>query len=106
MKKEQLKEFGKHIVNWIVIAALFFGAFWAGVLYTNYKHKQESIPNFNYLNEQTNLSVSVNQSNQLLIIDKINNKCDIYDSITTQSIFKLVANKLINDETSQQIKTK
>lgn len=106
MKKEQLKEFGKHTINWIVIVALFIAAFWAGVIYNTYKYDKGTIPNFNALNEQKNISVSVNQSNQLIVIDKLNNKCNIYDSTITQSIFKLVANKIITNEASQQVKTK
>lgn len=92
---------GKSIL-YIVIS--LFAGFYSGKLVVNYnqaiKPKHEFINDYNKVYSSGEISIAVNESNQLILIERKSGRYKVYSDLIGKSIFNMYIdriNKTIND---------
>jgi hypothetical protein len=95
MKKEKLIELGKKGLQYIVVGGLIVISFFAGKKSDTYPLKEHPNP-YSYAFSPKEISIAVNESNELLLIEKKTGKYIVYSDEIGQTIFKMYTNRIYN----------
>jgi hypothetical protein len=93
MKKEKLIELGKKGLNYVIVGGLVISSFFVGRKSSSYPPK-EIINPYSHAFSPKEISIAVNESNELLLIEKKTGKYIVYSDAIGMSIFKMYTNKI------------
>jgi len=93
MNKEKLIEIGKKGLTYIIVGCLVIISFFAGRKSSNYPPK-ELINPYSHAFSPKEISIAVNESNELLLIEKKTGKYIVYSDEIGQTIFKMYTNRI------------
>lgn len=83
----------------VISAALITGSFISGKWYERYQIERTHAPNYSIVIRPHQVSVSIDQNNRLIILNKTTNEPSIFSDSITTAIFTLYANQLVNTQT-------
>lgn len=87
----------KQIINFVLIGVLIVVSFFIGYFYSDIEpvilNKKK---NFSEIKNRTNTSISVTEKGELMIIDRDEQKIQIYDDTIASIIFNSYSNRMIN----------
>lgn len=98
MNKEKLIEIGKKVYHYIIMGVLIVLSFYIGRKSSNYPPK-EQINAYSHAFNPKEISIAVNESNELLLIEKKTGKYIVYSDEIGQTIFKMYTNRIYNETT-------
>ena len=93
MKKEKLIEIGKKVSHYALVISLIFFSFYIGRKSSSYPPKQVENP-YSHAFNQKEISIAVNESNELLLIEKKTGKYIVYSNEIGNTIFKMYASRI------------
>jgi hypothetical protein len=93
--KEKVMNLVKPTLNVIVIVSLATAAFQLGSLYQSFKQSQTKIENpYAHAFSPEEISIAVNESNELIMIERATGKYIVYSDQIGQTIFGMYANRI------------
>lgn len=95
--KDAINNTTKQIINFVLVGFLVVASFFVGLYYTDIEpvilNKKQ---NFGEVKNRTNTSISITERGELMIIDRAEQKIQIYDDTVAYIIFNAYSNRLIN----------
>jgi len=96
--KDSIAKTTKQIINFFLIVLLIITSFFIGYFYSDISliilNKKQ---NFGEVKNRNNTSVSITERGELMIIDRIDQKIQIYDDTIANIIFNSYSNRLIDN---------
>jgi hypothetical protein len=93
MRKEKLIELGKKGLNYVIIGGLVISSFFVGRKSASYPPNEVTNP-YSHAFSPKEISIAVNESNELLLIEKKTGKYIVYSDAIGMTIFKMYTNKI------------
>jgi hypothetical protein len=100
MNKEKLIEIGKKISHYGVVLVLVISSFYVGRKSIDYPPKQAENP-YSHAFSPQEVSIAVNESNELLLIEKKTGKYMVYSDAIGMNIFKMYAGRIYSETKSK-----
>jgi hypothetical protein len=95
--KEVLQKTTKQVINFTLIGLLIVASFFIGHYYSDIEsvitNKKQ---NFGEVKNRNNTSISITERGELMIIDRLDQKIQIYDDTIASIIFNTYSNRLIS----------
>jgi hypothetical protein len=95
--KEAINNTTKQLINLTLVGFLAIASFFVGYYYSDIEpvilNKKQ---NFGEVKNRTNTSISITERGELMIIDRAEQKIQIYDDTVAYIIFNAYSNRLIN----------
>lgn len=93
MNKEKLIEVGKKISHYGIVTALVLLSFYVGRKSSSYPPKEQTNA-YSHAFTPKEISIAVNESNELLLIEKKTGKYIVYSDEIGNTIFKMYMNRI------------
>lgn len=101
LNKEKVITFTKKAFTYaIIIGALVIGFFIGKRFPSNPQHSQDNP--YSHAYDENEVSIAVNESNELLVIDRKTGKYIIYSDQIGMTIFKMYTNRIYQNATSHE----
>lgn len=95
--KEVVTQTTKQIVNFTLVVMLITASFFIGYFYSDIEpvilNKKQ---NFSEIKNRNNTSISITERGELMIIDRVDQKIQIYDDTIASIIFNSYSTRMIN----------
>ncbi len=92
--KEVVAKYTRPALNTIIVAAIATVAFKAGVMYGNRPQKQAEENPYAHAFAPDEISIAVNESNELIVIERATGDYIVYSDQIGQTIFGMYANRI------------
>jgi uncharacterized cupredoxin-like copper-binding protein len=93
--KEMVMTNMKHVFSIVILVSVATASFQLGSLYQANKPKQELVENpYAHAFSPEEISIAVNESNELIMIERKTGKYIVYSDLIGQTIFGMYANRL------------
>lgn len=95
IKMEQILTAAKKVANYTFLLLVLTSGFFIGRISHDILPKVESTPTMKF---HKDISIAVNESNQMLIIDKKSGKYEMFEDSVGVTIFKMYANRIYSNQ--------
>ena len=92
--KEVVAKYTRPALNTIIVAAIATMAFKAGVMYGNRPQKEAEDNPYAHAFSPEEISIAVNESNELIMIERATGDYIVYSDQIGQTIFGMYANRI------------
>jgi hypothetical protein len=101
INREKVMNLLKPAMNVIIVAAVGTVMFRLGIAYQNNKNKETKIENpYAHAYSPEEISIAVNESNELIMIERATGKYIVYSDQIGQTIFGMYANRIHQEATN------
>ena len=95
IEREKVMNLLKPAMNLIIVAAVGTVMFRLGIAYQNNKNKETKVENpYAHAYSPEEISIAVNESNELIMIERATGKYIVYSDAIGQTIFSMYANRI------------
>ena len=95
INREKVMNLLKPAMNLIIVAAVGTLMFRLGIAYQNNKNKETKVENpYAHAYSPEEISIAVNESNELIMIERATGKYIVYSDAIGQTIFSMYANRI------------
>ena len=95
IEREKVMNLLKPAMNLIIVAAVGTVMFRLGIAYQNNKNKETKVENpYAHAYSPEEISIAVNESNELIMIERATGKYIVYSDAIGQTIFGMYANRI------------
>jgi hypothetical protein len=101
LNKEKLVEFSKKLLNYGIICGALVVGFGFGRYYTSHEPKITSNP-YSHAFSPEEISIAVNESNELILIERKTGKYIVYSDEIGMTIFKMYTNRIYQNATGNE----
>ena len=101
INREKVMNLLKPAMNVIIVAAVGTVMFRLGIAYQNNKNKETKVENpYAHAYSPEEISIAVNESNELIMIERATGKYIVYSDQIGQTIFGMYANRIHQEATN------
>jgi hypothetical protein len=101
INREKVMNLLKPAMNLIIVAAVGTVMFRLGIAYQNNKNKETKVENpYAHAYSPEEISIAVNESNELIMIERATGKYIVYSDQIGQTIFGMYANRIHQEATN------
>ena len=101
INREKVMNLLKPAMNLVIVAAVGTVMFRLGIAYQNNKNKETKIENpYAHAYSPEEISIAVNESNELIMIERATGKYIVYSDQIGQTIFDMYANRIHQEATN------
>ena len=101
INREKVMNLLKPAMNVIIVAAVGTTMFRLGIAYQNNKNKETKVENpYAHAYSPEEISIAVNESNELIMIERATGKYIVYSDQIGQTIFDMYANRIHQEATN------
>ena len=101
INREKVMNLLKPAMNVIIVAAVGTTMFRLGIAYQNNKNKETKVENpYAHAYSPEEISIAVNESNELIMIERATGKYIVYSDQIGQTIFGMYANRIHQEATN------
>ena len=101
INREKVMNLLKPAMNLIIVAAVGILMFRLGIAYQNNKNKETKVENpYAHAYSPEEISIAVNESNELIMIERATGKYIVYSDQIGQTIFGMYANRIHQEATN------
>jgi hypothetical protein len=101
INREKVMNLLKPAMNLVIVAAVGTVMFRLGIAYQNNKNKETKIENpYAHAYSPEEISIAVNESNELIMIERATGKYIVYSDQIGQTIFGMYANRIHQEATN------
>ena len=101
INREKVMNLLKPAMNLIIVAAVGTLMFRLGIAYQNNKNKETKVENpYAHAYSPEEISIAVNESNELIMIERTTGKYIVYSDQIGQTIFGMYANRIHQEATN------
>jgi hypothetical protein len=101
INREKVMNLLKPAMNLIIVAAVGTLMFRLGIAYQNNKNKETKVENpYAHAYSPEEISIAVNESNELIMIERATGKYIVYSDQIGQTIFGMYANRIHQEATN------
>ena len=101
INREKVMNLLKPAMNLIIVAAVGTVMFRLGIAYQNNKNKKTKVENpYAHAYSPEEISIAVNESNELIMIERATGKYIVYSDQIGQTIFGMYANRIHQEATN------
>ena len=101
IEREKVMNLLKPAMNLIIVAAVGTVMFRLGIAYQNNKNKETKIENpYAHAYSPEEISIAVNESNELIMIERATGNYIVYSDAIGQTIFGMYANRIHQEATN------
>jgi hypothetical protein len=101
INREKVMNLLKPAMNLIIVAAVGTVMFRLGIAYQNNKNKETKVENpYSHAYSPEEISIAVNESNELIMIERATGKYIVYSDQIGQTIFGMYANRIHQEATN------
>jgi hypothetical protein len=93
LNKEKLVEFSKKLLNYGVICGALVAGFGLGKYYASHEPKPTDNP-YSHAFSPEEISIAVNESNELILIERKTGKYIVYSDEIGMTVFKMYTNRI------------
>lgn len=101
VKKEQVIEVAKKVFSYLIIVGALGAGFFVGRFTQTYPPSEESNP-YQDIHSITNISIAVNESNELMLINRKTGEYQMYSDSIGMAIFKMYSNRIYQNASSNE----
>jgi hypothetical protein len=95
IEREKVMNLLKPAMNLIIVAAVGTVMFRLGIAYQNNKNKETKVENpYAHAYSPEEISIAVNESNELIMIERATGNYIVYSDAIGQTIFSMYANRI------------
>jgi hypothetical protein len=99
--REKVMNLLKPAMNLVIVAAVGTVMFRLGIAYQNNKNKETKVENpYAHAYSPEEISIAVNESNELIMIERATGKYIVYSDQIGQTIFGMYANRIHQEATN------
>ena len=101
INREKVMNLLKPAMNLVIVAAVGTVMFRLGIAYQNNKNKETKIENpYAHAYSPEEISIAVNESNELIMIERASGNYIVYSDAIGQTIFGMYANRIHQEATN------
>ena len=101
INREKVMNLLKPAMNLVIVAAVGTVMFRLGIAYQNNKNKETKVENpYAHAYSPEEISIAVNESNELIMIERATGKYIVYSDAIGQTIFGMYANRIHQEATN------
>jgi hypothetical protein len=101
INREKVMNLLKPAMNLVIVAAVGTLMFRLGIAYQNNKNKETKVENpYAHAYSPEEISIAVNESNELIMIERATGKYIVYSDQIGQTIFGMYANRIHQEATN------
>jgi hypothetical protein len=101
INREKVMNLLKPAMNLVIVAAVGTVMFRLGIAYQNNKNKETKVENpYAHAYSPEEISIAVNESNELIMIERATGKYIVYSDQIGQTIFGMYANRIHQEATN------
>ena len=101
INREKVMNLLKPAMNLVIVAAVGTVMFRLGIAYQNNKNKETKIENpYAHAYSPEEISIAVNESNELIMIERATGNYIVYSDAIGQTIFGMYANRIHQEATN------
>jgi hypothetical protein len=101
INREKVMNLLKPAMNLVIVAAVGTVMFRLGIAYQNNKNKETKVENpYAHAYSPEEISIAVNESNELIMIERATGKYIVYSDQIGQTIFSMYANRIHQEATN------
>jgi hypothetical protein len=101
INREKVMNLLKPAMNLVIVAAVGTVMFRLGIAYQNNKNKETKVENpYAHAYSPEEISIAVNESNELIMIERTTGKYIVYSDQIGQTIFGMYANRIHQEATN------
>jgi hypothetical protein len=101
VKKEQVIKVAKKVFSYVIIVGALGAGFVIGRFTQTYPPAKEGNP-YQAIHSIKNVSIAVNESNELMLIDRSTGKYQMYSDSIGVAIFKMYSNRIYQNASSNE----